>query len=104
MFTSLLDIGHLVKHTNAVLLGVTCHFIADFKLQSLMLACRRFMGSHTGDEIATLFEEIVESFDLTGKVFYVVTDSAFNMMRAFHLPVLMNQILSMTLTLIKKMK
>ena len=47
-------------------LGVTCHFIADFKLQSLMLACRHFMGSHTGDEIATHFEEIVESFDLTG--------------------------------------
>ena len=66
-------------------LGVTCHFIADFKLQSLMLACRRFMGSHTGDEIATHFEEIVESFDLTGKVFYVVTDNASNMTRAFHL-------------------
>ena len=50
-----------------------------------MLACRRFMGSHTGDQIATLFEEIVEFFDLTGKVFNVVTDNASNMMRAFHL-------------------
>ena len=30
-------------------LGVTGHFIEDFKLQSIILSGRRFRGSHTGD-------------------------------------------------------
>ena len=66
-------------------LGATCHFIANFKIHSVMLACRHFVGSHTGEAIVSNFEEIVDSFDLTGKVLYVVTNNATNMKRAFHL-------------------
>lgn len=66
-------------------LGVTCHFIADYKLQSLMLACCRFVGSHTEEAIGSHFDETVESFGLTGKVYHVVTDNASNMTKAFQL-------------------
>ena len=50
-----------------------------------MLACCRFVGSHTGEAIASHFEETVESFGLTGRVFHVVTDNAANMTKAFQL-------------------
>lgn len=66
-------------------LGITCHYIADFQLKSVMLACQWFLGSHTGECIAALFEEIVESFEITGKVLFVVTDNPSNMLRAFEL-------------------
>ena len=66
-------------------LGVTCHFIVDFKLQCAMLSCHRFRGSHTGERIIQLFEEIVASFNISGKVDRVITDNASNMKKAFRL-------------------
>ena len=66
-------------------LGVTCHFIVDFKLHSAMLSCHHFRGSHTGERIIQNFEEIVTSFDISGKVDKVITDNASNMKKAFRL-------------------
>jgi len=66
-------------------LGVTCHFIIDFRLYSVMLACKRVHGSHTGEVICQHFDEVVDSFGLTGKVEFVVTDNASNMKKAFKL-------------------
>ena len=66
-------------------LGVTGHFIKDFKLQSIMLSCCRFRGSHKGENIMHQFEEIVALFDITGKVDKVITDNASNMKKAFRL-------------------
>ena len=37
--------------------GMTAHYVADWCLQSLMLACSRFRGSHTGDAISEEFEK-----------------------------------------------
>ena len=64
-------------------LGVTGHFVKDFRLQSFMLSCRRFRGSHTGENIMHLCEEIVTLFDITGNEDRVITDNASNMI--FHL-------------------
>ena len=50
-----------------------------------MLSCRRFRGSHTGENILHHFEEIVALFDITGKVVRVITDNASNMKKAFRL-------------------
>lgn len=66
-------------------LGVTGHFIIDFKLHSIMLTCHRFRGSHTGEAIHSEFEAVLDSFDISGKVDNVVTDNASNMKRAFRL-------------------
>ena len=55
-------------------------------MQSVMLACSRFRGSHTGDAIAEEHERVVASFHLTQKLSFVITDSASNMIKAFSLP------------------
>ena len=52
-------------------------------MQSVMLACSRFHGSHTGDAIAEEYETVVTSFHLTHKLSFVITDSASNMIKAF---------------------
>ena len=66
--------------------GVTVHYVTDWCLQSAMLACTRFRGSHTGDAIAEEYERIIMSFQLNQKILLTVTDSASNMMKAFSLP------------------
>ena len=42
--------------------GITPHFIMDWSMQSVMLACSHFHGSHTGDAIAEEYERVVASF------------------------------------------
>ena len=66
--------------------GMTAHFIMDWSMQSVMLACSRFHGSHTGDAIAEEYERVVASFHLTQKLSFVITDSASNMIKALSLP------------------
>ena len=65
--------------------GMTAHFIVDFKLMSVMLACRRFSGSHTGEEILQHYEDVEHAFAITGKVDNIVTDNGANITRAFRL-------------------
>ena len=65
-------------------IGITAHFIDEnFKLQSIMLTCTRITGSHTAENIKSTFDEIINNFNLEGKVFTIVTDSASNMIKAF---------------------
>ena len=66
--------------------GVTGHFITDWTLYSVMLACTRFSGSHTGDAIADKFQDVTSSFEISEKISHVVTDNASNMLKAFSLP------------------
>lgn len=68
-------------------LGVTAHFIdmdaSNPTLQSLLLKCERFTGSHTGERIHDKFEEICEIFNIKHKLDYIVCDNAANMKKAF---------------------
>ena len=57
-------------------MGVTAHFIIDYVLQSAMLGCRHFYGSHTGEAICTSYQEILGDFEIADKVKIIVTDSA----------------------------
>ena len=66
--------------------GMTAHFLVSWCLQSVMLSCSRFRGSHTGDAIAEEFEKIITSFELSRKLGFTVSDSASNMLKAFSLP------------------
>uniref|UniRef100_A0A1X7SHK7 DUF659 domain-containing protein n=1 Tax=Amphimedon queenslandica TaxID=400682 RepID=A0A1X7SHK7_AMPQE len=66
--------------------GITAHYISNWKLQSLMLSCNRFKGSHTGEKIFQEYEDTVTYFGISSKVRHVVTDHASNMLKAFHLP------------------
>lgn len=67
-------------------LGVTVHYLRDWTLQTAVLTCKRVRGSHSGENIHELYEELVAGYDVTSKVSYVVTDNASNMKRAFSLP------------------
>ena len=48
-----------------------------------MLACKRFTGRHTAENIRQQYEETVASFDIAEKITNIVTDNASNMTKAF---------------------
>jgi hypothetical protein len=66
-------------------LGMTANFITEFHLMSAMIACRRFHGSHTGEDILEHFLEIEKEFVISGKVENIITDDGSNMLKAFGL-------------------
>jgi hypothetical protein len=64
-------------------IGITGHVIIDWTMQSVMLACRRFKGKHTAENIHQQYEETISSFDIATKITNIVTDNAGNMTKAF---------------------
>ena len=67
-------------------LGVTGHYLTTNKglcLNSCLLACSRFQGSHTGERIAEAFEAICDEYDIRHKLDFVLCDNAANMKKAF---------------------
>ena len=68
-------------------LGVTGHLVdTNYDMISCLLACIRFSGRHTASNIVANFETVVSKFDLAGKVDFIISDNASNMVAAFHLP------------------
>ena len=67
-------------------LGITGHYITEWQLKSVMLACSRFKGKHTAEKILQEYEEAVSSFEIGHKVSNIVTDNAANMVKAFNFP------------------
>lgn len=55
-------------------LEMTAHFIYDWKLHSVLVSCKTFIGRQTSENILALFEEVADFFELTNKVSYVITD------------------------------
>ena len=64
-------------------IGITCHFVMDYKICSLMLSCNRFRGTHSAEHIRAKYAEIITAFELHGKVASIITDNASNMLKAF---------------------
>ena len=67
-------------------IGITGHFILDFTMRGVMLACHHVRGSHTAENVHLMYEETVACFDLARKVSAIVTDNGANMVKAFTLP------------------
>ena len=67
-------------------LGITAHYIVDWCLNSAMLSCSRFKGSHTGEAIFEHFQSTIASFKVSNKIAVIITDNASNMIKAFSLP------------------
>lgn len=64
--------------------GLTAHVLSSsYNLSAYLLDCRRFKARHSSDNIATAFQEILEEYDITDKVSFIVTDNASNMKKAF---------------------
>lgn len=68
-------------------LGITGQFIIDWELKSVMIACNKFKGKHTSENIGHYYEETLASFNLANKVSCVVTDNASNMLKTFEMPI-----------------
>ncbi|MGH0162090.1 UNVERIFIED_CONTAM: hypothetical protein FKN15_042250 [Acipenser sinensis] len=64
-------------------IGITGHFIMDYTLESVMLACWRFRSVHTADNVYRTYEEAIEVYNMADKVSGLVTDTAANMVKAF---------------------
>lgn len=64
-------------------IGITGHFILDWTLKSVMIACKKFKGSHTAEKISQCYEETVECLNISDKICTIVTDNASNMKKAF---------------------
>ncbi|KAL7383777.1 hypothetical protein ABVT39_017213 [Epinephelus coioides] len=68
-------------------LGVTAHFMEmennSPSLQTVLLSCERFTGSHTGERISEKFEDICDNFNIKHKLDYIICDNASNMRKAF---------------------
>lgn len=67
-------------------LGITVHILSTTKglrLESSLLACSRFKGSHTGEKIAEAFEAICNEYNIRHKLDFVICDNAANMKKAF---------------------
>lgn len=81
--TICLTVDIWTNRTMRAYIGITGHFTEDFQLQSVMLACRRFEGLHTAENVLSNYQDIIEQFNLDGQVGYIITDNAANMLKAF---------------------
>ena len=66
-------------------LGITGHFILDWTMQTVMIACKRFKGRHSAENIRLEYEEAISAYEISEKIMTIVTDNASNMTRAFDL-------------------
>lgn len=69
-------------------IGITAHYIHEWEMshESVMLACSRFQSRHTGTNILSEFDSVVDKFDIRGKITNVLTENTSNMIAAFNLP------------------
>jgi hypothetical protein len=63
--------------------GLVLSYIVDGVLTTRVVACRRFVGSHTGENIAGMFSNLAQEFKVSHKFSAMVTDNAANMLKAF---------------------
>lgn len=64
-------------------LSLTAHYITEeFIMESVLLDCVLFMGSHTSVNLATKIKEITDSYELSDKILLVVSDNASNIVGA----------------------
>ena len=67
-------------------IGVSCHYYTDvYELRSCVTEAKQIVGQHTAELIAEKLGEVVEFWDLTGKVVAIITDNAANMKAAIRL-------------------
>ena len=63
-------------------LGITVHTFTDCFSKSGLLAFEQFKGSHTGTRIAAAVDTAITDNTLRGKVAFIVSDNASNMIKA----------------------
>ncbi|KAK9952779.1 hypothetical protein ABG768_018586 [Culter alburnus] len=80
----------VLKLETQAFVSVTTDLWSDRRLRSFpgVTAHVHFTGRHTGEQIASAFEEIPDEYGIRQKISYIVTDNAANMKCAFkvHMP------------------
>ncbi|XP_045202879.2 zinc finger BED domain-containing protein 4-like [Mercenaria mercenaria] len=64
-------------------LGINGHYINNWEMHSAMIACNRFIGRHTGENIRNEFDKVVSTYNLENKIACVISDNASNMVKTF---------------------
>ena len=65
-------------------MGITAHFLdKKMELNSCLLDLTQFTGSHTADNISDKCIAVLTEFEVKDKVYFVVSDNAANMQKAF---------------------
>ncbi|KAK0143482.1 putative AC transposase [Merluccius polli] len=68
-------------------LGVTAHVLnsssSGYTLKAYLLECWRFKGRHSSENISAAFDEILDDYNISEKVHFIITDNAANMKKAF---------------------
>ena len=59
-------------------LAVTAHAFQDGKPVRALLSFKAFSGSHTGERISQALSDVVDEYDVSDKVRFIVTDNASN--------------------------
>ena len=65
-------------------IGITGHFMnVDLMPQAALLDFIRFKGRHTAENIRNITENILDKWNLTEKIYRIITDNASNMIKAY---------------------
>jgi len=73
------------SRNNESFMAITIHFIdTEFELKSILLECSSFNLNHTGHNLAQEIERILESWELTKKITFAVSDNAYNIKNALN--------------------
>ncbi len=66
--------------------GASLAFINNHKMETRLVCVKRFVGSHTADNIYVMYKKVMQQFTNNGTVIGIVTDNAANMIKAFLKP------------------
>jgi hypothetical protein len=66
--------------------GVSLSYIHNQKMGTRLVSMKRFKGSHTAENIAVMYQSVMQQFTSKTTVVRIVTDSAANMVKAFLKP------------------
>ncbi|KAI7939261.1 hypothetical protein MJO29_013997 [Puccinia striiformis f. sp. tritici] len=63
---------------NESILGITAHWIDDYELKSIILATKLIDGPHSGINLASHLDDVLDTFGIKQKVFCITADNASN--------------------------
>ena len=61
------------------MLGLCCHFIdCSWQARTVILGMKRLIGPHSGENMATLLKEVLQTYNLGPRLGYYILDNASN--------------------------
>ena len=54
-------------------IGITVQYLSGWKVEQAMLACKRFKGRHTAENVVSNYEEVLSDYEIGNKISHVIT-------------------------------